>query len=194
MQIKETAAPYPAKEKIYTYEDYLNLPDDGKRYEIIEGELIMAASLKSIHQIVSGNLEYEIRSFVIRHKSGLVFDAPYDVKLSDANVVQPDIMFVSKENRGIITEDNIQGAPDLIIEILSPSTAYYDLIIKKGVYEKFKVKEYWIIDPQQQWIEIYVLKEQKFYLHQRSEKAGQIRSTVLEGFEMEIENIFEEKQ
>jgi Uma2 family endonuclease len=190
MQTKETARPYPAEKKIYTYDDYIQFPDDGNRYEIIEGELFMSPSPKTRHQRSSRILEYDFISFVEKHQPGEVFDAPFDVLLSKTNIVQPDIIFVSNENKKVITEDNIQGAPDLLVEILSVSTAYNDLVNKKALYEHFAVKEYWIVDPMKEWIEIYILKSGKFELHQRVETSGKITSFLLKGFEITLEDLF----
>lgn len=188
MQTRESAAQYKAK-KVHTYQDYLELPDDRNRYEIIEGELIMSPSPTTIHQKVSLNIEVAIQSHLEKNAQGELFHAPCDVKLSETNVVQPDIFFISNENKKIIADDNIQGAPDLIIEILSPSSAYYDLVEKKELYEKFGVKEYWIVDPKKHWAEIYVLKKGKYVLHQRAEKSASLRSTVLKGFEVTLKTI-----
>lgn len=190
MKVKETAAAYRTQKKIYTYQDYLNLPNDRNRYEIINGELIMTPAPKIIHQDISRNIGIELALFVQKHKLGKVYYAPCDIVLSNENVVQPDILFILKENMNIITEDNIQGAPDIVIEILSPSTGYYDLVAKKEIYETFGVKEYWIVDPKKQWIEIYILKENKYNLHQRADKAGKIQSHLLKWFEIDLETVF----
>lgn len=190
MQVKETAATYPSKKQTYTYEDYLELPDDRNRYEIINGELIMTPVPKTIHQDVVGNLFYELNDFIRKDKLGKVYTAPFDVLLGKKNVVQPDILFIAKENKKIITEDNVRGAPDLIVEVLSPTTAYYDLIEKKELYEKFGVREYWIVDPKKQWVEIYTLEDKKYKSHQQAEKSGKINSKLLKGFELKLKEIF----
>jgi Uma2 family endonuclease len=116
--------------------------------------------------------------------------APTDVKLSDSHVVQPDIIFISQENSNIITENNVDGAPDLIIEILSPGTAYHDLIEKKEIYERFEVKEYWLVDPKKRRVEIFNNVGQQFKLNQRIELEGIAKSSVIKGFEISLENIF----
>lgn len=191
MLAREAAAVYKTKKKKFTYQDYLNLPEDGKRYEVIEGELVMVAAPNTIHQMVSANLEYEMRMFVKKHKSGILLDAPTDVYLDENNVVQPDILFISEKNKSKVTEKNISGAPDLAVEILSPSTAYHDLVAKKDVYEQFGVKEYWIVDPKRSWVEIFTLKTKKFQLHQRLEKEGVLKSKLLKGFEVSLKTLFE---
>ncbi len=129
--------------------------------------------------------------FVKKHQIGKVYDAPYDVVLGENNVFQPDIMFVSNENSKIIKEKNITGAPDLIIEILSPATGYYGLTEKKEIYAEFGVKEYWIVDPKKQWVEFYSNESKKFKSIQRLEKSRILKSHTLSRFEMRMEKIFQ---
>lgn len=147
-----------------TYEDYLNIPDD-KWYELIDGELIMTPSPIPYHQWISKNIVYEIEKFARETGAGMLFNAPFDVFLDNENVLQPDVLFISKERAGVIGRRNIQGAPDLVVEILSESTAYYDLVKKKRLYAKFGVREYWIVDPDGKTVEIYSLKNGAFVLN-----------------------------
>ena len=128
----------------FTYEDYVLMPE-GKRYEIVEGELYMVPAPTTTHQRISRKLEEMLSRFVEERKLGEVFDAPIDVVFSETDIVQPDIIFISNENKNIIKEENIKGAPDLIIEILSPSSAQRDKTIKKKLYAKNGVKEYWLV-------------------------------------------------
>ncbi len=190
MKVRETAPKYLAGKKPFTYRDYRNLPEDNTLYQLIEGELIMTPAPKIVHQEVSKALVLKLAEFAEKKDKGKIYFAPCDVYLDDYNVVQPDILFVAKDNLKIITEDNIQGAPDLIVEILSPSSAYYDLIAKKELYEKFGVKEYWIVDPMRHWVENYRLHDGKFVLEQRLEKQGYLSSEVLQDFKLNIEHIF----
>ncbi len=190
MRVKEIATPYFVTPKRYTYADYAALPDDGRRYEIIEGELFMSPAPTPDHQEVSGEVEFSLRQHVKKHRLGKVFDAPIDVILDDKNVVQPDILFISRERLEIVGETNIRGAPDLIMEILSPGMAYNDLVTKKDLYAQFGVKEYWLIDPGKRWIEIYTPGEGRYQLHQRAEKTGKACSKLLAGFSIELEEIF----
>ncbi len=190
MRVKETAEKYRAIKKRYTYQDYTNLPPDDFHYQLIEGELIMTPAPNVIHQIVKSNIEKNLRNFVEENELGLVLDAPCDVVLDEHNVLQPDIFFISKERQKIITEDNIQGAPDLVVEVLSPNTAYYDLVEKKALYARFGVREYWIADPKLQWIEIYVLQDKNYRLHQRAEKDQTVTSALLPGFNLPLISVF----
>lgn len=141
--------------KIYTAEDYFNLPE-GSPYQLIEGELVMTPSPITPHQAVSRNMEMAIYSHVKKHNLGFVYYAPIDVYLDESNAYQPDIIYISGKNKGIIKRKGIDGAPDLVIEILSPSTAYYDMNLKKDVYEKSGVLEYIIVDSNYKTIDVYL--------------------------------------
>ena len=124
-----------------TYQDYLDTPGD-ERYELLDGELILVASPNRNHQTTSMELGSRMHSFAKENDLGWVFHAPYDVLLSDSDVVQPDLLFISKEREHISTYANIQGAPDLIVEILSPSSARRDWGYKRELYARQEVKEY----------------------------------------------------
>lgn len=174
--------------KRYTYEDYLKTPDD-VRYELIEGELLLTPSPGAKHQRILGNIYVKIRQYVEERNMGEVFLAPFDIVLGNENVFEPDILFVSKENSGIITEANIQGAPDLIIEILSPSTAYRDLVKKKRIYAEFGVKEYWIVDPEEKTVEVYGLENNRFRLRGSYSSDGVIASFLLKGLRIPVQEI-----
>jgi Uma2 family endonuclease len=190
MKVKETALSYQTHRKIYTYRDYLDLPEEGKRYEIINGELIMAPAPRIIHQEVGLRLKMRFFNFNQKKQYGKIFDSPIDVKLSETNLVQPDILYVAKERFSIIKETHINGAPDLIVEILSPSTAEYDLLDKKEIYAQFGVQEYWLVDPTKQWIEVYLNRNNRFELKQRVENQGIAESQVLPGLKVKLEEIF----
>ena len=129
----------------FTYEDYLNTPED-KRYELLDGELVMTPAPGELHQSISALLGWRLVQFASENSLGRVYQAPFDVVLSDTDVVQPDLLFVSNERGHIITPANIQGAPDLVVEILSPSTAERDRTFKRTLYAKHGVNEYWMVD------------------------------------------------
>ena len=175
--------------KKYIYEDYLKTPDD-IRYELIEGELIMTPAPNIKHQEISRELGYRMIKFVKDNDLGKVFYAPCDVYLDQENVVQPDILFVSKERLDIIGEKNIQGAPDLVVEIISESNAYRDTIQKKRLYARFGVKEYWIVAPGEEMIEVYRLDNQGYQLSRTYFHGDTLESQVLKGFNVELKEIF----
>jgi len=182
-------APTVIEKKRYTYEDYLKTPDD-ERYELIEGELLMTPSPIPKHQRISREIEFELMKFAKENDLGEIFDAPCDVYLDNENVVQPDILFISKERLDIIGEKNIQGAPDLVIEIISESTAYRDLVQKKKLYAKFGVKEYWIVIPREELIEVYILKDNTYMLHKTYSKDDTLESPYLRNLKVELTGIF----
>ena len=177
------------EKKRYTYDDYLKTPDD-KRYELIEGELYMTPSPITNHQRISRKIEFLLEKFVTENELGEIFDAPYDVYFDDENVVQPDILFISKDRLNIIGDKNLQGAPDLVIEILSESNAYRDLIQKKKLYARHGVKEYWIVVPGEKTIDIHILKEKTYQLYKTLGQDDTLESQILKGFKMELKAIF----
>lgn len=175
--------------KKYTYEDYRKLPED-TRCELIEGELVMTPSPKTDHQRISGELLFRIMKLVKENDLGMVFAAPFDVYVDETTVVQPDILFIAKDRLNIIGQDNVQGAPDLAVEILSESSAYRDTIQKKMLYARFGVKEYWIVAPKEAMIEVYSLKNDEYSLSGTYRKQHAIESRVLPGFRVELKEIF----
>jgi Uma2 family endonuclease len=174
----------------WTYEDYRDLPDDGYRYEIICGELYMSPAPNIGHQKSSGELEYALQGFVRTHNLGIVLHAPCDVILAaKATPVQPDILFVSGDRLHIITEQNVYGAPDLIIEILSPTTRDYDRQQKFHLYEQVGVVEYWLVDPQERIIEVFELVGGAYILLGKWEEGQRAMSHVLAGFEVAVNEV-----
>ena len=176
--------------KKITYADYLKI-DDNNRYEIFNGELCMVPAPSTNHQSVSRNLEFLIWNFVKQKGLGKVFDAPIDVVFDDDEVFQPDIVFIKSENQSIIGKNAIQGVPDLIVEIVSPSSTFYDTIEKKDIYRKYGVKEYWIIFPDEKVIEVLSLEKGEYLEFCKSKKEGIVKSKILEGLEINSKDVFE---
>src|SRR3989442_4533778 len=141
-----------------TVEDYRLLPETGPRYQLIEGDLFMAPAPNRYHQDISGNIFLLIASYLKKHRIGKVYCAPFDVYLDENNVHQPDILFVSKKN-DILTSAGAEGAPDFIVEILSPKTAFLDKKSKRRIYARSGVKELWIIDPDIKAVQVYFLQK-----------------------------------
>ncbi len=173
----------------YTYADYQKLPE-GAPYQLIGGELVMSPAPTLYHQRIIRKLVNLLSNFVESHHLGEVFFAPVDVFLDHENTFQPDIVFVSKERAAIMDEQKINGAPDLVVEILSPSTAYYDLKKKKEMYEKYGVKEYWIVDPMEKTIDVLVHRNGSFTLNAQAKMNQPIASVIIAGFEVNTKNIF----
>ena len=138
-----------------TYDDYVRFPDDGLRHEIIGGEHFVTPSPVTRHQRISLRLLYLISSYLEEHPVGELFGAPFDVLLSDVDVVVPDIVYISNERSQFITPKNLQGPPDLVVEILSPSTRSRDKRLKRDLYERVGVQEYWLVDPEGDVVTVY---------------------------------------
>ena len=179
------------KEKVrFTYEDYVSLPDDGKRYQVIEGDIYMVPAPAPGHQDIARRLVILLNEFVERHKLGRVYFAPCDVILSEEDIVQPDIFFISSEREHIIIERNIQGAPDLVIEILSHFTAKLDRTAKLKLYERSGVKEYWLVDPDREEMEVLTLKRGSYESMGVFEIGQSFESGLLKGLKVRLKEIF----
>ncbi|HEX6912032.1 MAG TPA: Uma2 family endonuclease [Longimicrobium sp.] len=145
----------------WTYEEFARLPDDGNRYEVIAGDVYVTPAPGSIHQKVSARFFTELRVFATnQHRLGEVLYAPLDVILDEAaDYVQPDVVFLRRERGYLLTRRGIEGPPDLVVEILSPTTALQDRGIKRLRYAHFGVPEYWIVDTERHRVEVYRLQD-----------------------------------
>ena len=175
-----------------TYEDFLLFPEDGKRHEIIGGEHFMTPSPVTNHQRISRRLTYFLDSHLQRTKAGEMFYAPMDVVLSDTDVLEPDIHFISDAKSSIIGEKNIQGAPDLVVEILSEGTRRMDALTKRKLYERSGILEYWIVDPELETVDVYRLDGEKYVrAAELSREAGHVIETpLLPGLRIPLAEIF----
>jgi Uma2 family endonuclease len=180
----------PALARPLTYDDLAALPDDGKRYELINGELFELTGPTPKHQRATRRVSTDLDRFVTTHELGEVFFAPLDVYLSPHNTVQPDIIFVSRAQAGIIRAQKIEGVPDLLMEIISPSNRRHDIVIKAALYATFGVPEYWLVDPEDDKILVQTWRD-GVYVPVRSTD-GIARSEVLPGFEVNPSDIFAE--
>ncbi len=177
----------PVKPKL-AYEDYARLPDD-ERYELIDGELIPMPSPKWLHQLMQIKILGPLINFVYGRGMGNVAAAPMDVILSDFNVVQPDIIFVSNARAHII-DDYVHGAPDLVVEILSPSTADYDRTTKRELYQRYGVPEYWLVDPYAKTITILRMGADGYNVHAVYGEGDTLSSPTLAGFALNLGEMF----
>jgi Uma2 family endonuclease len=156
----------------FTYQDLVWMPDDGKRRELIDGDVFVTPSPNTVHQTVSRLLQFELMMALERTGLALVFDAPIDVMFDEANVVQPDLIVVHKAHEHIVTMRAIEGAPDIIVEILSPGTAERDRHYKRKLYEHFQVPEYWIVDPEHGQMEILALVDTIYGIRARYDRSS----------------------
>jgi Uma2 family endonuclease len=176
--------------KTYTYQDLLNEFPPETRCEIIANELFMPPAPNTEHQDISRDLSVEILLFVKNKQLGKIYIAPFDVILDENNVVQPDIIFIANDNLKYLTKRGFESVPDLLVEIISPSTYYRDNNEKKDLYEQFGAKEYWIVEPANKVIEIFTLQNGKYVLHQFVAEQGKVQSKLLQGFEVDLKDIF----
>ena len=139
----------------YNYDDFVNFPDDGKRHEIIDGKHYVTPSPNTKHQTVSSNLHGMLWTYLRQRPIGRIFAAPFDVVLSDLDVVEPDLLYVSRERFHVLTGQHVRGVPDLVVEILSPGTRKTDEVTKRKLYDRSGVQEYWIVDPELDVMKIY---------------------------------------
>ena len=172
-----------------TYEDYFNTPDD-ERYELLDGELVMVPAPRTTHQSVALDLAAAINSHAKKRFLGRAFIAPTDVVLSDTTVLQPDILFVSAERAHIITEANVQGAPDLVVEVLSPSTAERDTTTKRALYYRHGVREFWLVDTDAKTVAVLLRGRSDFESVGQYSLGDTLTSPALEGFSLGLGEIF----
>ena len=173
----------------FTYEDYKHTPED-KRYELIDGDLIMVPAPRTAHQRSSRDIGLPLVMFVDENELGEVFLAPTDVVLSNTDVVQPDILFVSRERSHIINELNIRGTPDLVVEVLSPSTAQRDRTLKRTLYALHGVSEYWQADTDAKNVMVLILEDGEYKVAGIYGEGQTLVSPLLAGFMLEIDRIF----
>jgi Uma2 family endonuclease len=178
---------------LLTYEDWLQLPDDGRLYELIDGELFVSPSPNIRHQRVSRDLEFLLLTYLRRTGKGEVLDAPVGVRLARDTVLEPDILVVLREHAGRVGEQVIDGPPDLVVEVLSPGTARRDVGIKREKYRSSGVPEYWIVDPVHASIEVLALDRGEYVRHGLFGRTDTLRSKVLDDFEVALSEVFAAK-
>ncbi|HEY7032438.1 MAG TPA: Uma2 family endonuclease [Thermomicrobiales bacterium] len=180
----------PALDRPLTYDDLAAMPDDGKRYELINGELIELTGPTPKHQRSTLRLSTNLNQFVTTRELGEVFFAPLDVYLSPHNTVQPDIIYVSRARASIIRAQKIEGIPDLLMEVVSPSNRRHDIVVKAALYATFGVPEYWLVDPEQDSIRVQTWRDGVYVPVTSTD--GIARSLVLPGFGVDPVELFAE--
>lgn len=175
-----------------TYQDYLRFPEDGKRHEILDGEHYVTPAPSLGHQRAVVNLVYLLEDFLRRNPLGQLLPAPFDVVLSQHDLVQPDLLFVSSERAGVLNEKNARGAPDLVIEVLSLSTRRVDEGIKRRRYEHLGVEEYWLVDPQRRTMRVFRRVGSTFGppLDLAAEAGDVLATPLLAGLRIQVSEIF----
>jgi Uma2 family endonuclease len=176
-----------------TYDDFLLFPDDGKRHELIDGEHYVTPSPNTAHQRIVGRLHLALGRYLETHPVGELFLAPFDVVFSQFDVVEPDLLYITAERRdSVLTTQHVRGTPDLVIEVGSPGTRRRDETIKRRLYERAGVSEYWIVDPELEVIRIYQRQGDGFArARELSREANDVMTSPLfPGFDLSLETIF----
>lgn len=176
-----------------TYDDFLLFPDDGQRHELIDGEHYVTPSPNMAHQRIVGNLYVALRRHAETHHTGEVFLSPFDVVFTNFDVVEPDLLYISAARRNeILTPLHVRGVPDLVIEVGSPGTRRRDETIKRRLYERQGVTEYWVVDPELEVVRLYRRVGDAYQRPiERSREAGDVLTTLLlPGFDLPLSEIF----
>ncbi len=183
-------------EQKVTWDEYREMEFDDHDlfiYELLNGNLVRRTAPSVKHQNVVANLMIAMGVLNREKKLGKIFTAPIDVYFDGKNGVQPDLLFIKTDRLFIIeNEDYVSAAPDLVVEVISPGSIKRDRVEKKDLYERYAVKEFWLIDPQYKTVEIYTMENNAYRLHEFQEQVGKITSLVVEGFEIEVKDIFED--
>jgi Uma2 family endonuclease len=175
----------------FTYDDFLHFPDDGKRHEIIDGEHDVTPSPNTKHQVIVGNHHVLLATYLKAHTIGAVFLAPFDVVFSNLDVVEPDLLYISRERRGVLTDKHVRGAPALVAEVLSPGTPKTDETIKRRLYERCDVQEYRVVDPGRDTIRIHRRTgDALICVAELGERNDALRSPLLPGFSAPLTEVF----
>ena len=174
---------------VFTYADYVRLPED-VRCEIIDGELIMAASRDTKHQRIARDLLLLLHSFSQDNRLGETYHAPTAVYLSETNVVEPDLLFIAAARSQILTYDDVRGAPDLVIEIVSPATAEIDRIVKAELYGRFGVAEYWLCDEMAETVDTLRLADGRLAPAGHYTLTDPLSTSLLPGLSIDLRDVF----
>jgi Uma2 family endonuclease len=174
-----------------TYEELRQVPDDGKRHELVHGEVHVAPAPSTKHQLTLLHLVSSLDHYLNTNRTGLIFFAPFDVRLAADSAVQPDLIFISSARAGIILDNYVDGAPDLVVEILSPSTAAYDRASKLALYAEMGVPWVWLPDPQVKTVEILKLEGKKYLVESILACHQVLKSSLFHGWQIPLDELFD---
>jgi Uma2 family endonuclease len=175
---------------VLTYDDYCLLPNDRNRYEILDGELSVTPAPATKHQTALGNLYRFLANYVVANQLGKLFIAPTDLILAATTVVQPDLIFIGSDRLHLVTDRAIEGAPTLVIEVLSPTTHRTDRVTKAQLYAKNSVTNYWLIDPDQQTVEAYELVGDHYDLAASARDAEVFAPSLFPGLSIQLSDLW----
>jgi Uma2 family endonuclease len=178
------------QDALLTAEDYRSLPESNRRYELIQGELFVAPAPNRHHQRIVVNLTYLLSHFLRGHKLGELYTGPFDVYLTNHDVLQPDIVYVGNDRLAILTDEGALGAPTLVVEILSPTTAQQDRTTKKRIYAKNGVEELWLVVPSTRTVELYRLQQDAEHPVVIYSQEEPLRSLCFPGLQVDLKEVF----
>ena len=178
------------EKNLFNYRDYFLFPDNGKRYQILEGELFMTPPPGFSHQNSVTQLTIMLGQYLNRNQIGKVFCAPFAVVLSDINVVEPDLVYVSNARKNLIKERGIFGSPDLMVEVLSKGNKKMDRITKFKLYARFKIPHYWIVDPMEKTMELYQLEKGEYRLTSKKQGSEVMSPSLFPGLEFSLKDLW----
>ena len=166
--------------------------NDTHQYELLDGELVKKKAPNPRHQLILAELYDQVKAYVRQQSQpGKVLFAPIDVFLDDNSAPQPDLVYLAPDKVSLVTSDGVIGAPTLVVEVISPSSIYRDRVTKKALYERFSVPEYWLVDPADNFIEIYALTDGGYkLLSAASVEEGQLSSAALPGLTLDVAALF----
>ena len=176
-----------------TYDDFVHFPDDGKRHEIVDGEHCVTPSPNSKHQTIVGNLHGMIWTYLRQRPLGRVFVAPFDVVLSEFDVVEPDLLYLSNDRAAqVLVPQHVRGVPDLVVEVASPGTRQRDETVKRRLYERWGVVEYWVVDPELDVVRVYVRDGERFTraIELSLETHAVLRTPLLPDLDLPLADVF----
>jgi len=183
--------PQPAPPQVrLTYEDYQYLPSDGRRYELVEGELCVTPAPDPFHQTVSRRLQHALMAQLEDNGVAFVFNAPVDVILSETTVLEPDLVILRQSRKELISKRGIEGPPDVVVEILSPASRGQDRHLKRSTYAQYGIGEYWIVDPDIGLIEVHVLEGRGYKLAARFDRASTLSSAAFDEIAVPLASVF----
>lgn len=171
-----------------TYAEYKCFPDDGRRHEVIDGEHLVNPAPSTYHQTLSRRIQFQLYAQIEQTGLGQVFDAPVDLQLSESDIVQPDLVVVLEARRRIITPTKIKGTPDLVVEIVSESSAATDRTLKKELYQRSGIPEYWVVDPEDHVVEQYVLERGRYEL--AGKRGEEVVSRSIPGVRVDLAQVW----
>lgn len=174
-----------------TYEEFRQLPDDGKHYELVHGEVHLSPSRSTKHQLILGNTSVSLGTYVRSARLGVLFCAPLDVCLNPDTALQPDLIFISAERVGIVQENFVAGAPELVVEVVSPSTTVHDRVTKLPIYAEAGVPEFWLIDSQARTVEVLKLQGKKYFVDATLAGDQVLTSNLFPGWQLPLRDLLD---